>query len=352
MNVDFNLSVDKGTTVNVLVGDGMGDISVRGNSNSIRFKMNRQAQVEMNGTYEVDKGTFVSKEILNRTFQIVKGSNIRWDGEPMTPALEITANYPRLVTNAGAYLGMSNIPPINVLLQTNIGGTLNHPDLKFGISALDVSSQVKEALAVKVSQEDEKVIQFGSVLVLNNFNVQNSAFDAGNMSGFAESSGYNMLLKQLGSVLNTISNQVQIDLNYIKGDQASQMGDRASAGVNFNLSPRLTLKTGMGIPLTKGSPTVNSNYLSAEGTVEYDVSKINDGSFILRGYTKPSNIGMIGNTGIVNGMANQSYGVGAVWTRSFDTLFKRKKKDDIKNKPNNDKSHVPVQDSINKGVGK
>ncbi|MBS1550419.1 MAG: translocation/assembly module TamB [Bacteroidetes bacterium] len=348
MDINFNLAVDKGTTVNVLVGDGMGDISVRGNSNSLRFQMSRRGVVEMNGTYTVDNGTFISKEILNRTFQIEKGSNIRWDGEAMTPALDIRANYPRMVTNAGAYLGMSSIPPINVLLETKISGTLNNPDLNFGISALDVSSQVKEALATKMNQEDEKIIQFGSVLVLSNFNVQNSAFDAGNMGGFAESSGYNLLFKQLGSVLNTISNQVQFDLNYVKGDQASQIGDRANAGLNFNFSPRITLKTGMGIPINKNSATAAANYLSAEGTLEYDASENNDGSFIIRGYSKPSNIGMIGTNGITNGMANQSYGVGAVWTKSFNSLFKREKSKQKFNNKNNDKSHVPINDSIKK----
>lgn len=347
MDIDFNLSVDKGTTVNVLVGDGMGDISVHGHSNSLRFQMSRQGVVEMNGTYVVDNGTFISKEILNRTFQIVKGSNIRWDGEAMTPELDIKANYPRMVTNAGAYLGMTSIPPINMLLETKITGTLNKPELGFGISALDVSTQVKEALAAKISQQDEKVIQFGSILVLSNFNVQNTAFDIGNMGSFAESSGYNLLFKQLGSVLNTISNQVQIDLNYVKGDQASQMGDRANAGVNFSVSPRITIKTGMGIPLTKGTASAAVNYLSAEGTLEYDASKMNDGSFIIRGYSKPSNIGMIGTQGVTNGMANQTYGVGAVWTKSFQTLFKRKSKAK-KSEKNNDKTHIIVNDSIKK----
>ncbi len=63
--------------------------------------------------------------------------------------------------------------------------------------------------------------------------------------------GYNLVLKQLGNVINTISEQFQIDLNYIKGDQASNTADRANIGGNFILSPRVTLKTGFGIPVAK-----------------------------------------------------------------------------------------------------
>jgi hypothetical protein len=71
MNIDFALDVDKGTTVNVLIGDDVGNIMVKG-AEKLRFQMSRQGNIAMNGTYKVDNGTFVSKAILNKTFQIEK----------------------------------------------------------------------------------------------------------------------------------------------------------------------------------------------------------------------------------------------------------------------------------------
>lgn len=338
MNIDFSLDVDKGTTVNVLVGDDVGNITVKGIADGLRFQMNRQGNIAMNGTYMVDNGTFVSKAILNKTFQIQKNSSIRWDGNAMKPALDITANYVRMVSNAGEYLNMGKLQPLSILLQAKITNTLNDPDVDLGITALDVSSQVKETLAAKINQtEGENVLQFGSILLLNSFNVSNSGGVDIDAVGVAESSGYNMLLKQLGSVLNTMSNEFQIDLNYVKGDQYSNTGDRANAGVSFALSPRVKVKTGLGIPLTKteGASTDANNYLSGEGSVEYDISKKNDGTLVMRGYSKPTNIGMgLGNASS-SGTANQAYGVGVVWTKSFNSLFKRNKK--------NKKSTVKVE---------
>ncbi|MCS3529880.1 translocation/assembly module TamB [Chryseobacterium sp. JUb7] len=325
MNIDFNLDVDKGTTVNVLVGDDVGNITVKGVADDLRFQMSRQGNIAMGGTYKVDNGTFVSKAILNKTFQIEKGSSIRWDGDAMKPALDISANYVRMVSNAGEYLNMGSLQPISILLQANITQSLIDPKVDLNVSALDVSSQVKETLAAKMSQEGEKVLQFGSILLLNSFNVSNTGGVDVDVAGVAESSGYNMLLKQLGSVLNTMSNEFQIDLNYVKGDQYSNTGDRANAGVSFALSPRIKVKTGLGIPLTKTENT-ETNYLSGEGSIEYDISKKNDGGLILRGYSKPSNIGMVNGAGS-NGTANQAYGGGIVWTKSFNSLFKKKKKD-------------------------
>ncbi|MBH1959153.1 MAG: translocation/assembly module TamB [Flavobacteriia bacterium] len=324
MNIDFTISLDRGTTVNVMVGDDIGDITVRGNSDKLRFLMTRTGAISMNGDYFVDNGTFVSKAILNRTFQISKGSSIRWDGDAMAPQLDINATYLRTVTNAGAYLNMGSLQPVNVLLTTRISQTLNNPKIELGVSAQDVSSSLRETLAEKMSNEDEKIIQFGSVLVMSSFNVGNSAFDI-NLGNTLETSGYNMLFKQLGSVLNQISNEFQVDLNYLKGDANSNSGDRANASVSFALSPRVNVKTGLGIPISR-SDNANTDYLSGEGIVEYDWSKKNDGTRLLRAYSKPTNIGLNGS-GAGNASANQSYGVGVVYSKSFNTIFKRKKKD-------------------------
>ncbi|MGE8554126.1 MAG: translocation/assembly module TamB [Chryseobacterium jejuense] len=326
MYIDFNLAVDKGTTVNVLIGDDVGSITVKGTADPLRFQMSRQGNIAMNGTYKVDNGTFVSKAILNKTFQIQKNSSIRWDGDAMKPALDITANYVRMVSNAGEYLSMGKLQPISILLQANITESLIDPKVELNVTAMDVSSQVRETLAAKMSQEGEKVLQFGSVLLLSTFNVSNTGGVDVNMGNVAESQGYNMLLKQLGSVLNTMSNEFQIDLNYVKGDQNSNTADRANAGVSVALSPRVNIKTGLGIPLSKteaNATGAQNNYLSGEGSIEYDLSKKNDGTLVVRGYSKPTNIGMIST----NGTANQAYGVGVMWSKSFNSLFKKKKKD-------------------------
>ncbi len=341
MNVDFNLEVDKGTTVNVLIGDDVGNIMVKGASQSLRFQMSRQGAIAMNGNYIVDNGTFKSSMLMNKTFQIESGSSIQWDGDAMTPSLDIVANYTRMVSNTGEYLNMGSLQPITVLLQAKISQTLNDPYLDLGVTALDVSSQVKETLAAKMSQEGERVLQFSSILLLNSFNVSETGALNIDAAGLAESSGYNMLLKQVGSVLNSISNEFQIDLNYIKGDQNSNIGDRANAGVNVAVSPRVNLKGGLGIPLAKTDGT-DYNYLSGEGSIEYDVSKKNDGSLVLRAYSKPSNIGMVASSATSNGSANQSYGAGVVWTKSFDSFFKKKKK----NKKSAEKNVVSKNDSV------
>ena len=52
VNMDINLllSVDKGSTVSVLVGDDIGDIVVRGDSDKLKFVMKPNGRISLDGT--------------------------------------------------------------------------------------------------------------------------------------------------------------------------------------------------------------------------------------------------------------------------------------------------------------
>lgn len=315
LNIDLDITADKNSTVNVLVGDEVGDISVRGNTENMRFTMDKTGNMRMFGGYSVESGTYVSKAILEKVFQIRKGSNIQWNGDVMNPELNITATYNALVSNASEYLEMGTLPAINVQLQTNITNRLTSPVVTPSIVAQDVSSQVKEVMSYKMVTEEEKVLQFASILALGNFNVSNV-----NTSS-ALGSGVNVFFKQLSSAFNSLNDMFQIDFSYISGNRAFNTVDKAVTNMDIKFSPRWKLKTGVGVPIANTTNTQN-NYLSGEGIVEYDWSKNNDGSKIFRVYSKPSNIGVI--TG-ANAGANQAYGGGVVLSYGFNRIFSKRK---------------------------
>lgn len=325
INVNLKLDVNKNSIVKVLVGDDIGDISVRGNAKDMQFRLTRSGQMNLSGSFFIDSGSYVSKMIVNKEFLIEKGSEISWDRDVMNPSLNITANYNKMVSNIGEYLSIGRIQPTVVQLQTKITNNMSNPDIKFDIKLPDVSSQVKDALAFKMNTESEKILQFGSILALNSFNTSS-------IGGSLATSAYGLGLKQLSSVLNNFSNNVQFDLDYIEGNRSSKISDRANANLNYNVNSRLKLKTGLGIPIaSSNSEATNQNFLTGEGIIEYDPTKKNDGSFVLRAYSKPSNIGLTMGS---NAGSNQSYGLGVLFSRRFNHLFSKKKlakpKDSVK----------------------
>jgi len=320
MDIKLDITADKTSTVNVLVGDEVGDISVQGNTQNMKFSMDKTGNMRMSGSYSVESGTYISKAILEKKFDIKKGSNLHWSGDVMNPELNITASYDAVVSNMGEYLNMGSLPTVNVELQTKITNRLTAPNIQPIIQAPEVSSQVREVMNTKLATEEERVLQFASILALGNFNVSNT-----NASS-AIASGVNVFFQQLSSAFNSISNDLQVDLDYIKGSESLNTSDRASAKVSYTISPRLTIKAGTGVPLS-GSARTQNNYLSGEGIIEYDMSKDNNGSLIGRVYSKPSNVGLVLGS---SAGANQTYGGGIVFSYGFNRILpKRKSKKDV-----------------------
>lgn len=324
MDINLDITADKTSTVNVLLGDEVGNITVRGATRNMKFKMDKTGNMAMRGQYIVDTGSYISKAILEKEFNIKKGSNINWSGDVMNPDLNITANYNTIVSNMGEYLNVGNLPAVNVELQTKITNRLTKPDIKPIIYAPDVSSQIREVMNSKLATEEEKTLQFASILALGSFNTSVSSVGL----------GANLFLKQLTNAFNNISKDLKVDITYITGSQTMNTSGRANASLSYTISPRLTVKAGTGVPLATSSNT-RSNYLSGEGIIEYDLSKKNDGSLIGRAYSKPSNVGLVLGS---SAGANQTYGGGIVWSYSFNRIIPLRKQ--------KNKTQLPKNDSI------
>lgn len=323
MHIDLGLKVDDGTQVEVLIGDEVGNISVRGESEYLRFQMGPNGRMQLNGRYEVSSGTFVSRTLREIVFNISPESYIAWDGDVLAPDMNITATNNRIVSNAGEYLGIQNLPATNVLLTTRITQNLRNPKPEIDIKIPEAASQVREALATRLADENEKTIQFSSLLVLNSFNLSNAGAYDFNVSSQLTNQAYSTAFKQLGAILNTASNDVQFDFDYIAGDNNS--GSRFNASQSFKLFNNWRFRTAFGVPMA-GNESNTRNVMTGEGSMERDFFLKNSSSKLLvRAYSKPSNIGL--NIGS-NANSNQVYGAGVVWEKSFNNLWKVKKKAD------------------------
>ena len=71
MDINLLLNVDKGSTVSVLVGDDIGDIVVRGDSDKLKFVMKPNGRISLDGTYSVENGTYISKAILEKPSKLI-----------------------------------------------------------------------------------------------------------------------------------------------------------------------------------------------------------------------------------------------------------------------------------------
>ncbi|MGM5629958.1 hypothetical protein O2K51_03570 [Apibacter raozihei] len=324
LTISADVTADSNSVVNLIISQETGDrIQVRGDAKNLKFNMSRAGTITMEGTYTITGDSkYYYNMFVNKDFTIVPGSKIQWENRGPTEAnLDITATYTRLVSNIGDYLGISTVPATNVIVKALLTGYLSKPSINFDID-VEGASSIRDQLRSKINNnEGEKYNQVAGIVVFGSF-----LSDKMGGSSYA-SSAYDIVLKQLTSVINNISGVFSLDANFNAGSRVENTSDRISIDPTFKLNNRLSIVGSVNMPLEQKSAADVWTY---GAKINYDISKNSDKSLVLSGFSKPSTFGLetslLGNSGA----NNQAYGAGIVYKRSFNRLsdiIGRKKKD-------------------------
>lgn len=331
-SINAEVTAHSNSVVKIIISDETGDnIEVRGNTENLKFKMNQSGVITMDGTYTIaENSKYYYKMFLNKDFNITPGSTIRWENQAPTAAImDIKATYSKSVSNIGAYLGIGTVPASNVTVTALLTGNLAKPEISFDINA-DVSSSIAEQLKTKLNNnEGEKFNQVAGIVLFGNF-------IASNMGGSSyASSAYDVVLKQLTSVINNINNSFSLNASYNAGSKVDNTSDRISLDPTLHLNKRLSIIGSVNMPLEQKSAADVWTY---GAKINYDVSTDADGSLIISGFSKPSTFGLETSLLSNSGADNQAYGGSIIYKRSFNSLKELFKKKDTKKDQDKDKS--------------
>ena len=139
---------------------GRGDLQISINGDDI----------DLFGTYIVERGFYrlSLQDVINKDFEVVRGSSITFEGDPKSSHLNITAKH---TVN---YVPLKDLSPelagnvrVNCLL--NIGGTLNNPTLTFSLELPQGTEEEKSILRSYTSTEEQTNLQFIYLLGLGKF---------------------------------------------------------------------------------------------------------------------------------------------------------------------------------------
>ncbi|XCI74798.1 MAG: translocation/assembly module TamB domain-containing protein [Flavobacteriales bacterium] len=342
-NIQKGLSISIETDINEnakvhLILDPYSDnfIQAKGTGN-ISFKMRSGGNIEMTGKYNTTKGSyhFSSEQIpflkLNKQFQIKPGGSITWTGSATNANLNLTAFYPKSVSNVGEYINLPNLSrvPQNILteLKINIYGQLSLPKLELNIDFPNISESIKQQLTQKLNTQDEKLIQFGSILLLGKFflNTKNIG------SGLWTYSTYDLALKQLGNILSSINDALNVNFEYIEGNRDTNSSSGFRSSISYNINRRFSIKSIVGVPFN--TVKKQRSPFTGEIQLDMDISQQTDKSLKLTLFSRPNTFGRenIQSTKF----SSQNYGVGVIYTTSFNSLKKwdipfKTKRDDSK----------------------
>ncbi len=329
--LDLNLDITPDAYTEIIFDIKAGDI-IRGYGNGdISLKIDTKGEFNMFGLYEFEQGNynFTLYNILNKEFNITKGSRISWSGDPYAGVLNLTASY-RQMASLSPILPNQNEDiiatpqarrkyPVEVLLK--LEGAMLSPQISFDIDAKNLPDNVTtdkgETIqpnfafrAFKAKLDDQELErQVFSLIILRRF----SPPDAFSTSGSLSNSVSELLSNQLSYWLTQVDQNLEIDIDLGSLDQEAFNTFQLRLSYSFlNGRLRVTRDGSFNNQYNGGSEVAS---LIGDWTVDYILTP--DGKFKVKMYSR-SNYNQISSS--VGTQTAITTGVSLLHTQNFNQL--------------------------------
>lgn len=326
-NMDLTVRVNDNARL-VVIMDPVGGDAIRALGDGVMTLTYNSASEELGlrGDYTLESGTynFTFQDIIRKDFRIYPGSTIRFNGDPYSAQLNITAGY-RLTANLSdldeSFLDDPELTRTSVPVEAEIiiTGDMRQPEIDYDFSFPTLKDDVKRKVNSIVSTDDMRARQMLYLLALSRFYTPDymSATKGNDLVSMASAT----LSSQLGNVLGQLTDKFSIAPN-IRSDR----GDFSDVEFDLALSSsllnnRLLFNGNFGYR----DKTLNNNTFIGDFDIEYLLNR--SGSLRLKAYNRYNDQ----NFYVKNALTTQ--GVGVVYRRDFDDMlsflkaFRRKKKD-------------------------
>ncbi len=310
IDLDLSISVDKQAEFAIVLDPTTGDQATFSGSGDLVFRYKPDGEMYLSGPFVVDKGGYTLEfyGLVKKRFELVKGSSIKWSGDPIKAAMDIRARYTSesapfpLVASSSTGIADSERnrlqQPLPFAVIISVGGAVNDPKIDFGIdldrdlrnSYPQVSSRLDQ-LAQSGNVEERNKQVFG-LLVMNSF-IQDEGSGGPPSSGIATSAARNsvngLLTDQMNKLTGKFIKGVDVQLGVNTYDQANGNQTYQRTSVDYKVSKRLandrlSFEVGgsVGVDETNSQVSNVSNTRAAQYAILYDLTK--DGRFRIRGY--------------------------------------------------------------------
>lgn len=288
--------------------------------------------LSMQGTYTLSYGFYRLnvQDLLHRDFEIVNGSTVTFDGDPLNARMDITAQYmANSVSLADLTPDATSMDNVRVNCLLGISGTPNNPQLKFGLELPQGTEEQKMLLRSYTATEEQMNLQFIYLLGLGKF----YTYDYGQMTGGTQG-GYSAMTSLVNS---TISGQFNsIISNMFPNNNWSLSGNIRSDKILGNYSDEELFNNMEVQGMLEGR--LLDNRLLVNGNFGYRDNPMYASNFIgdfdvrylltpkynlwLRGYNKT-------NDRYFTRTALTTQGIGLMFNKDFDSLWKKKPRPEV-----------------------
>ncbi|MBK9196362.1 MAG: translocation/assembly module TamB domain-containing protein [Flavobacteriales bacterium] len=270
VDLDLHVRVDDRAAFAIVLDPTTGDQATFQGKGDLRFQYDPEGQMRLTGPFTVSEGGYTLQfyGLVKKRFDLVSGSTVTWDGDPIGAHMDIKARYRSesaaypLVANSTGELSeaernrLSARLPFEVVI--NIAGGMEKPDIGFAIDLpreyRNSYPQVNDELdrLADRSREEERNRQVFGLLVLNSF-IQDEAAGGAPSSSIASSAARNSVNGILSDQMNKITGRfvkgvdIQLGVSTIDQTQGSSTYQRTSVDYKVSksfLDKRLSFEVG------------------------------------------------------------------------------------------------------------
>ena len=345
IDISSIIQIDKEATLRLLIDPTSSDsLVVRGDA-ALSFMMDKSGKMSLTGAYNLNSGVYLIsiESVIKRKFEIIPGSTIIWNGDPLDADVSINASYAvkaapyDLVADQMAGLseaeknGYKQVYPFLVILK--LRGAILKPEISFEIQ---LRTEDKGIMGGAVNQklimlnDDPSLLnkQVFALLVLGRFIQENplQTAETAQASTLVRSTISTFLSAQINQLSSKFlpGMSLNFDVQSYNDYQSGQAQGRTQVEIGLKkqiFNDRFTLQIGGTIDVEGEKAKQNSaSEITSDINVEYKATK--DGRFRLKAFRH--NL----YDGAIEGEIVETGG-GVVYVRDFNTwkmLFKPNRK--------------------------
>ncbi len=345
-DVTTSIEIKKEAIFNIVVDESNGDfLNVQGEA-QLSAGIDPSGKITLAGNYILEQGAYqISFNFLRRKFDIQRGSNIVWAGEPTTATLDIKAVYvsntapldlvsSQLAVDVNRNIYLQKLPfevhldITGELMKPTIDFDIMLPEKNYGVSN-DIVTAVQSRLSLIRQDEGEINKQVFSLLLLNRFvgdNPFQSGSDAFSFNSYARQSVSKLLTEQLNQLAAGLIGGIDIDFDVVSTDDYTTGNRMNRTDLNIGLSKRLLsnrLKITVGSNFQlEGPQNSNQQNNNIVGNIAADYQLSRDGRYMIRFYRQNEYQGIVDGYIIETGV---SFILSVDYERFMQIFRKRKK---------------------------
>ncbi|WP_019038819.1 translocation/assembly module TamB domain-containing protein [Psychroflexus tropicus] len=308
LSLNFDLDITREAEVEIVV-DPVNGSSLKGRgAGTLLIEINTNGKFNMYGDFVAYEGEYNFKYsgLVQKRFEVIPGSNLTWNGDPVRANIDVQAKY---ITEANPAVLLEN-PTVNreipVEVLISLGGQIVQPDIEFSLNYPNLSSVVKSELEYRTQGRENTELQALSLVTQGTF-YSRTGLGQNAITG-------NLIERASGIVDDIISNQdnkFKLGLNYQQNDRSltqNNLADRVGLSIKTQISDRVLINGRFGVPV--GGVTESVVF----GDVEVNFLLNETGSLRANVFNRESDIQFIGEE------LGYTQGIGLTYTVDFDTF--------------------------------